>query len=665
MSGWREQILQQFQPQVARLTLVADPDRLLMEEGILEGIRVRGFDLISFADPVAFRYAYEAQYRQRWDRGETTELMVALHAEEDDLRDLSYDLLQNGRRLPVFRLASIFPKLSNPIVQAVDRALLDRLYDAYQEHDGGELGDRGTKSFILRRVFHCDAEQATTTAGLVRLLIEKHTGRDRWPAVLEDYLIEVLKRRTTFAQWPVEHLVRSRTALLEMLQAQWPQFLERFAQRPEHAVVGERRPVLDAAGSLSVPFDELKPFVDTLFLDGDLKPVRFDPDERVPAWAHVGIVRDPSSDMRRRFESLLEKLDASLPDENAPYSAWQQFAWRWAEAQVLRHELGSALGALETRLTITQGRLDDAFEKWMCRRFATLVNLVEIDGRPIVVHHIVSYLDRRRRLASEKRTALVVVDGMGLDQWLIIRDDLRRGFDDVELEEIAIFAWIPTVTPISRQAIFAGEMPFYFATSLQSTGRDGQHWQRVWEGYGVSRARVDFRRNVAEAGGASIDDLIDDQDLQVLGLVVNTVDNLVHGRVLGTADLHNGVRLWAERGDFQRLVRRLLDGGFVVYVAADHGNVEAVGIGRPQEGALVESGGERARMYDGPDLRRRAVANDVRGLEWPGPGLPTNACALLATQRDAFVRSGLKVVAHGGIALEEVLVPFVRIARRS
>jgi len=31
MSSWRDQILREFKPKVARLTLVADPDGLLLE----------------------------------------------------------------------------------------------------------------------------------------------------------------------------------------------------------------------------------------------------------------------------------------------------------------------------------------------------------------------------------------------------------------------------------------------------------------------------------------------------------------------------------------------------------------------------------------------------------------------------------------------------------
>lgn len=39
MSDWRDQILKQFTPKVARLTLVADPDALLFEEQVSEGLR--------------------------------------------------------------------------------------------------------------------------------------------------------------------------------------------------------------------------------------------------------------------------------------------------------------------------------------------------------------------------------------------------------------------------------------------------------------------------------------------------------------------------------------------------------------------------------------------------------------------------------------------------
>src|SRR3990170_5363466 len=99
VSSWRDQILKEFTPQVARLTLVADPDGLLLEAGILQGIRERGFELIPFEDHVAFRFAYESKFRSRWDQGEQTDLVVVLRSESSSLDTLPYDLLQAGRKL--------------------------------------------------------------------------------------------------------------------------------------------------------------------------------------------------------------------------------------------------------------------------------------------------------------------------------------------------------------------------------------------------------------------------------------------------------------------------------------------------------------------------------------------------------------------------------------
>ena len=39
MADWRDRILKEFTPRIAPLTLVADPDGLLLEESLLEAIR--------------------------------------------------------------------------------------------------------------------------------------------------------------------------------------------------------------------------------------------------------------------------------------------------------------------------------------------------------------------------------------------------------------------------------------------------------------------------------------------------------------------------------------------------------------------------------------------------------------------------------------------------
>ena len=112
-----------------------------------------------------------------------------------------------------------------------------------------------------------------------------------------------------------------------------------------------------------------------------------------------------------------------------------------------------------------------------------------------------------------------------------------------------------------------------------------------------------------------------------------------------------------------RLLDQLFDHGYTVFLTSDHGNIEAVGCGRPAEGALADLRGERVRVYADPTLRARVQARFPMAIAWPVIGLPADYLPLLAPGRSAFVQEGERIVGHGGITLEEVVVPFMRIER--
>ena len=158
---------------MAQLTLVADPDRLLLEEEcVFAVIRERGIELIPFEVPIAFWYAYESRFRSRWDQGEQTDWVVVLHSAASDLNCLPYDLFQTGHQLS-FNLDEIFPSLSYPIVTALDRGDLDALYEAQKRHAPGVLGDNATKEFVLRDVFRIAPELIRKPSDRLRVLLKE------------------------------------------------------------------------------------------------------------------------------------------------------------------------------------------------------------------------------------------------------------------------------------------------------------------------------------------------------------------------------------------------------------------------------------------------------------------------------------------------------------
>ena len=152
-------------------------------------------------------------------------------------------------------------------------------------------------------------------------------------------------------------------------------------------------------------------------------------------------------------------------------------------------------------------------------------------------------------------------------------------------------------------------------------------------------------------------------DIRALGLVVDKVDKIMHGMELGAAGMLNQVRQWTEEGFLAGLLDVLFDGDFAVFLTADHGNIVAEGHGRPAEGVIADLRGERVRVYSDSILRSRVKGRFPRAIEWPALGLPEHYLALLAPARTAFVREGKRIVGHGGISLEEVVVPMIQIER--
>jgi hypothetical protein len=124
------------------------------------------------------------------------------------------------------------------------------------------------------------------------------------------------------------------------------------------------------------------------------------------------------------------------------------------------------------------------------------------------------------------------------------------------------------------------------------------------------------------------------------------------------------VRQWARERYLSNLLSLLIARGFRVYLTSDHGNIEAEGCGRPSEGALADLHGERVRVYPNPLLRSKVRERFPTAIEWPPASLPDEYLALLAPARQAFIKERERTVTHGGICIEEVILPLVRVERR-
>jgi hypothetical protein len=292
--------------------------------------------------------------------------------------------------------------------------------------------------------------------------------------------------------------------------------------------------------------------------------------------------------------------------------------------------------------------MDSAFGSWLRSNYGLL--LTRTSSAPSTVHKAVPFLARRLREGAGG-ILLIVIDGMGFTQW----SALRRVCGLSVATPGGTVAMVPTLTEVSRQAIFAAGLPSSFAASIDTTAKESSEWQSAWAAEGLDVSAVRYTKT-AGSSPADVPELV---GAKVVGVVVTAIDDMLHGsHVFGDAQVSPQVEAWARRGFLRTLVDRAVDHGFEVWITADHGNIEAVSLGRIAEGLRVDNAGTRVRRYPTEALRE---GSDLGGIPWDPPGLPVAYGSLLfAPGRGGYFSDPVRVT-HGGLSLDEVFVPFVQV----
>ncbi len=665
MDSWRDIILKEFPPGIARLSLAADPDGLLLEENILMELGKRGFELMTFEDPVAFRYVYESRYRSQWDEGKETSTSVILRIQSDDLNTVPYDLLQAGRQVAI-SLGTIFPNLSYPVVKTLDTSDLDALYEAYKNYKPKQMGENATKDFILQHVFEIVPELIKKTPDLLRVLLRRHYRNQRIPEPIDERFIQLLRQNKEFTNWALEDIIPNREAFFAFLQERWPDFVK--SKIPDETIVHDvnSNSSYQYSGPNNLPFDheDVRIYIDNLFIEGLLKPITISSTKGLfKKWIKIGIISSELENKEARLSKLFDSIENEIPVLECRYTNWLKFAYKWAELLALYWNTNHTVQKkYQPSLDRLKSQVDSLFIKWVMERYGGLINLPAFP--PVMLHHIPRFLIYKITLKKISKVALLVIDGLSLDQWIVVRENLEREDSQFSYKEETVFAWIPTITPVSRQALFAGKSPLYFPSSIYTTNREETLWLQFWLDQGLNKYEIAYARGLGDNPLKRIIEITDNPKLRILGLVIDIVDRIMHGMQLGSGGMHNQIKQWVNKGFLHKLLNVLLDQGFSVFITSDHGNIESLGIGQPLEGSIADIRGERVRIFSDSVLRSQVKKSFPETLEWPPIGLPKKYFPLIAPDRKAFAKKGTKRITHGGITLEELVVPFVQIERK-
>lgn len=643
------------------LTLVSDPDGLLTGEQTLVELNQRGFTVIQETDPVVLRHRVEDA---RPINLEHPVIVVTSGA----LESLPYDLYESGHWVSL-ALHQYFPNLAYPVVRALDGAQLEKLSACQQP--SSTLGRRKTVEYILNHVFDIDLDSLAHPAYFVDWLVRFHRELGPLPNEILAVLLERLRRLPVYQNWDLPALLENQQNLTNFLQTQWGLYVQTSSGKS----LGE------ASGEYVLAFESdtgLQDLLPGLLRRRVITPLPLNEIQVVPEWARMGVIASEESDFDRHLRqvaALLQNIQDQVVSHDREniieilgefsWKQWQYLALDWADLTSLVYQPEHTL---DRELLLNYAKLvrliDEGFWGWLNNRYTPLA--AQRLPEPKHVYHIPDYLAYLRSLGELQKVALIILDGMSLMDWRVIQPILSTRHPTWSIQTSVLLAQIPTITRISRYGIVSGLRPADHITDLDRTPVERNLWRAFWSRAGLSDRSVDLQSIALDR--ISLPPEVENFRLDTLCLIDDTLDRFSHNASLGTVDQLASLLLWLQPNvetnskPLELLIDDLLVRDFTVFLASDHGHVEAIGFGSPSEGLVAQTRGKRARLYNDRRAAERVQIAFPETVLWGEDSLlPEGIFALMPRSRAAFAPSGEKIVTHGGLTIDEVIVPFVRV----
>lgn len=397
---------------------------------------------------------------------------------------------------------------------------------------------------------------------------------------------------------------------------------------------------------------------------------------------HVLESEDPPTPRSKRLKMALrlagflvwsQSPEAQLPDHGPPHEAAVVLAERYAQyggfvdyaRTVARSQPGgaqsddlldAAIALLVSAVDVVRDKQDAQFAQalpaWLAAsrpsdRVLPIENVLDRIAVPFLKDH------------PGRKLLVLLLDGMSwasaieLTESLELRSDLHfaplRWHPERKDRIPAVMAAVPTLTEVSRAALFAGKLPPSGIPS--STSKDPE---RFAQHVGLSRLtdkppklllRPDLETPTGDASGAALD-LVRSTE-RVVGVVVNAIDDQLHGsRQLRVAHDHQTIK------PIEPLLLAAAAAGRAILLVADHGHVP--GSRLEHVGQRTGAGGARWRPLAENETTQPYEIRLEQNAVWRPRGKPP--LAVLFRETDTYGSTG-SAGEHGGVALAEVIAP--------
>lgn len=354
-------------------------------------------------------------------------------------------------------------------------------------------------------------------------------------------------------------------------------------------------------------------------------------------------------------------------------------------------ELSSTDSNMTDMLMMQKSEANNSFAKFIRNNYLDWMDAKNMKdpNRPLMSNSIFSnkifpLLDK------QEKVFLIVVDNFRYDQWKMLAKEIGDMFD---IDENMYMSILPTATQYARNAIFSGLMPTQIAKMFPElwVDEDEEEGKNLNEAP-LIRTQLDrYRRSNTKFSYHKVNDStgadkllqqfsqLEDNDLNVV--VINFIDMLSHARteskmvreLANNESAYRSITLsWFRHTVLSDLFKRLAESDYTIVLTTDHGSIRA---SRPIKIVGDRNTNTNLRYKLGKNLKYNAkevfAIKEPQKAHLPSPNLSTSYVFATGDTFFAYPNNYNYYVSyykdtfqHGGISLEEMLIPLVTLKRK-
>ncbi|MCG9912081.1 MAG: PglZ domain-containing protein [Flavobacteriales bacterium] len=349
---------------------------------------------------------------------------------------------------------------------------------------------------------------------------------------------------------------------------------------------------------------------------------------------------------------------------------------------------GSETGGMEEILLTQKADANNLFGRFIENNYRNWLN--GKDPNPPLLSHTLFRQKVAPKIRTDKPLFLIVIDNLRFDQWRVLQSMLNSKFKTDE--EQLYYSILPTATQFARNAFFAGLMPSEIQKKYPKlwVGEEDEGGKNMHEeellGEQLKRLGKNVKFSYHKITNLTAGKRLADQMNGLAGnslnvIVYNFVDMLSHARtdmevIRELADDEAAYRSltasWFEHSPLNDIFDKIADMGADVVVTTDHGTIR---VKDPSKVVGERETSTNLRYKQGRNLRYES--RDVMDIGDPAevflPKLNVSTRYIFAKESKFFaypnnynyyVNFYRNTFQHGGISLEEMLIPVIHLSPR-